>query len=218
MTARRSADSVEHGETRSVRVVLAEEIDMFRTALVSLLSKEKDLEVVADVRGGPTVVISLTSRHRPDVTVVAVDEEDTAGLATVRALREGRAKRRVVALTVGWPAGLVSRLMVTGVSGLIDREHADVPADARDVDGGRRRHGARPWPGRHAGLGPRHPVHIPERDVSQMATKGAGGPEIAKMLSLPSGTARNCLPNVMNKIGVRNRVGAIRSAKEAGRF
>ena len=218
MTARRFADSVEHGETRSVRVVLAEEIDMFRTALVSLLSKEKDIEVVADVRDDPKVVISLASRHRPDVTVVAVNEEDTAEPATVRALREGRAKRRVVALTVGWPAGLVGRLMVTGVSGLIDRERAGVPADARGVGGGRRRHGARRWPGRHAGLGPRQPVHIPERDVSQMAAKGASGPEIAKVLWLSSGTVRHCPPRVMNKIGVRNRVDAIRSAKEAGWF
>lgn len=80
--ARRSNDFVEHGRTHSVRVLLAEQTEMSRTALVRLLSNE-DVDIVADLRCDPKVVISTVSRVQPDVTVV-----------TIRVPRGDRARRR----------------------------------------------------------------------------------------------------------------------------
>ena len=191
---------------------------MFRTALVSLLSEEEDFEVVADAKCDPEVVASLVSRLRPDVTVVAVDEEDAAGLTTMRALREGQADRRVVALTVGRPAGLVNRLMAAGVSGLIDKNaRASLLMDAIRVvaDGGTvLDEGVVAMP---ASVRP-NPFTPRERDVLRVVAKGASGPEIARALSLSPGTVRNHLSSVMNKTGARNRIDAIRIAKEARWF
>jgi two-component system response regulator DesR len=216
MTARRSTDSVEHGETRTIRVMLAEEIDMFRTALVSLLSKEKDIEVVAEVKCHPRAALALASRLRPDIAVVAADGADTQGPATVLRLREGRPECRVIALTVGRPVGLVNQMMAAGVAGLIDKNapaswllHAiRVVADGGTVvDEGL----ATALASARA-----NPFTRRERDVLQAAANGASGPEIAVLLSLSPGTVRNYLSNVMNKTGARNRIDSIRIAKEAG--
>lgn len=218
MAARRSGDSVEPGEARSVRVLLAEQIGMYRTALVSLLSKEEDIEVVADVECDPKVVVSATSRLRPDVAVVAVDEEDAAGLATIRALREGRRERRVVALTVGRPVELVNRLMGSGVSGLVDKntQASRLLHAIRVVAGG----GTDIDEDMVAARGPvrANPCTSRELDVLRVVAKGLSGPEIARELSLSLGTVRNYLSNVMNKTGARNRIEAIRITKEAGWF
>jgi two-component system response regulator DesR len=218
MTARRSEDSVGHGETRSIRVLLAEEVDMFRAALVSLLSKEVDIEVVADVKCDPKVVVSLASGVRPDVTVVAVDEGVAAGLATVRALREAQAECPVIALTVGRPAGLVHRLTAAGVSGVIDKSgQASLLMQAIRVVARGVTVVDEDVVAASASVGP-NPFTPRERDVLQVAAKGARGPEIARTLSLSPGTVRNYLSNVMTKTGARNRIDAIRIAKEAGWF
>jgi len=215
---RRSHDSVEHGETRSVRVLLVEEIELFRTALVSLLSKEGDIEVVADLKCDPEMVVSTASRVRPDVTVVAVDDGNTAGLATIRALREGEAEHRVVALTLGWPVGLVDRLITAGVCGLADKnaEALRLLRAIRVVAGG----GTALDEGLDAVLAAvrASPFTPRERDVLQVVAKGVSGPEIARALSLSPGTVRNYLSNVLTKTGARNRIDAIRIAKEAGWF
>jgi two-component system response regulator DesR len=198
-------------------VLLAEEFGMFRTALVTLLSKE-GIEVVADVKRDPKVVVALASRLRPDVAVVAADEEDTAGLATIRALREGQAEHQVVALTVGRSAGLVDRLLSAGVSGVIDKNAqafrllrairvaaAGGAEFAEDLVASPASSRATPFTRR-------------ERDVLRMAAEGASGPEIANVLSLSPGTVRNYLSSVMTKTGARSRIDAIRIAKGAGWF
>jgi two-component system response regulator DesR len=197
-------------------VLLAEEFGMFRTALVSMLSKEEGIEVVADVKCDPKTVVALASRLQPDVSVVAADEEDTAGLATIRALREGQAKRQVVALTLGRQAGLVDRLMAAGVSGVIDKNAqafrllrairvvaAGGTEFAESVVASSASARATPFTRR-------------ERDVLRVAAEGASGPEIAEVLSLSPGTVRNYLSSVMTKTGARSRIDAIRIAKEAG--
>ena len=218
MSARRSDGVAEHGEAGAVRVLLAERFGMYRTALVSLLSNEDGIEVVADVKCDPRGVASLASRLRPDVAVVAADEEDTAGLATIQALREGSRERRVVALTVGRPAKLMDRLLAAGVSGVIDKnaQAFQLLRAIRVVAAG-----GTEWP--RDLLAPptsvrANPLTRRERDVLQLAAEGARGPEIAEVLSLSPGTVRNYLSSVIAKTGARSRIDAIRIAKESGWF
>src|ERR671917_263699 len=81
MARRSSSDSVEL-EGRSIRVLLAEDMDLLRTALVSLLSEEEDMEVIADLKCNERAV-SVAVRLRPDVAVGSADLPETNGLTTV---------------------------------------------------------------------------------------------------------------------------------------
>ncbi|GAA3234019.1 hypothetical protein GCM10020256_50580 [Streptomyces thermocoprophilus] len=49
-----------------------------------------------------------------------------------------------------------------------------------------------------------------------MAAEGAEAPEIAGQLHLSTGTVRNYLTTVVTKLNARNRVDAIRIARESG--
>jgi two-component system, NarL family, response regulator DesR len=199
----------------TVRVLLAEDMDLLRTALVSLLSDEEDLEVVADLACDRDVVPAAL-RSRPDVAVVATDRPDTRGLYVVAELRRQLPECRVVALTVTHPPGLLRRLLAAGVHGLIGK---NAPADRllatiRDV--------ARGGTMIDAGLviaaldADPSPFTPREAHVLQLAAGGASGPEIARRLSLAPGTVRNYLSNAMVKTGARNRIDAIRIATESG--
>jgi len=215
MTRQGSKDTLEQEDGRSIRVLLAEDMDLLRTALVSLLDDEEDIEVIADLKCDQQAV-SVALRLRPDVAVIAADMPEHNGLTTVHELRKKLPECQIVALTVTRPAGLLKRLLAADVSGLIDK---NAPATRllhaiRNVaDGGTVIDANLVVAALSAGSNPFTPREL---TVLRLAAEGASGPEIAKQLSLSPGTVRNYLSNAMNKTGARTRIDAIRIATESG--
>ncbi|WP_184813963.1 response regulator transcription factor [Actinophytocola algeriensis] len=215
MARRSSGDSEAQDEGRSIRVLLAEDMDLLRTALVSLLSVEEDIEVIADLKCNERAV-SVAVRLRPDVAVVSADLPENKGLTTVHELRKRLPECQIVALTVKRPVGLLKRLLAADVSGLIDKNApaARLLHAIRGVaQGGTVIDANLVIAALSAG---RNPFTPRELSVLQLAAEGASGPEIAKQLSLSPGTVRNYLSNAMNKTGARTRIDAIRIATESG--
>lgn len=215
MARRSSGDSEMQEEGRSIRVLLAEDMDLLRTALVSLLSVEEDIEVIADLKCNEKAV-SVAVRLRPDVAVVSADLPENKGLTTVHELRKRLPECQIVALTVKRPVGLLKRLLAADVSGLIDKNApaARLLHAIRGVaQGGTVIDANLVIAALSAG---RNPFTPRELSVLQLAAEGASGPEIAKQLSLSPGTVRNYLSNAMNKTGARTRIDAIRIATESG--
>lgn len=215
MAGSRSGEPVGNGEGRSIRVLLAEDMDLLRTALVSLLSDEEDIEVIADLKCDQKVV-SVAMRLRPDVAVVSADMAENHGLSTVRELRKRLPECQIVALTLKRPPGLLKRLLAADVSGLIDKNApaARLLHAIRGVaDGGTFIDANLVIAALSAGSNPFTPREL---HVLRLAAEGASGPEIAKQLSLSPGTVRNYLSNAMNKTGARTRIDAIRIATESG--
>lgn len=215
MARRRPDDSAEMDERRSIRVLLAEDMDLLRTALVSMLSDEEDIEVIADLKCDEKVV-SVAVRLRPDVAVVSADLPAEHGLSTVHELRKRLPECQIVALTVKRPVGLLKRLLAADVSGLIDK---NAPATRllhaiRNVaEGGTVIDANLVVAALSAGSNPFTPREL---HVLRLAADGLSGPEIAKQLSLSPGTVRNYLSNAMNKTSARTRIDAIRIATESG--
>jgi two-component system response regulator DesR len=61
-----------------------------------------------------------------------------------------------------------------------------------------------------------NPLSARELEVLRGAAQGADPAEIATVLHLSVGTVRNYLTNIVTKMNARNRVDAIRAAREAG--
>jgi two-component system, NarL family, response regulator DesR len=201
--------------TRSIKVLLAEDMDLLRTGLVSLLSEEEDIEVVADVKCDQKVV-SVALKLRPDVVVVAADLPDSGAVCTVAELRRRLPECQIVALTVTRPPGVVRQLIAAEVHGLIDKNApaTRLLAAIRGVASGHTMIDANLVVAALAA--DRNPFTPREAHVLKLAAGGASGPEIARRLSLAPGTVRNYLSNVMNKTGARTRIDAIRIATESG--
>jgi two-component system response regulator DesR len=206
---------LERTETRSIRVLLAEDMDLLRTALVSLLSEEEDMEVIADLKCYRKVA-SVALELRPDVAVVAADLPHMRGLHAVAELRRQLPECQIVALTVTRPPGLLRRLLTADVQGLIDKNApaARLLAAIRGVAGGGTMIDANLVVAALAA--DPNPFTPREAHVLKLAAHGASGPEIARTLSLSPGTVRNYLSNAMTKTGARTRIDAIRIATESG--
>src|SRR5437660_7392840 len=112
------------GEMSMIRVLLAEDQAMVRGALAALLSREKDIEVVAEVARGDAVV-EAAGASLPDVALLDIEMPGGDGLATAQALRAARLSCRVVILTTFGRPGYLRRAMEGGAAGFLLK---DAPA------------------------------------------------------------------------------------------
>ena len=89
-----------------IRVMVAEDMQILRDTLVSLLSLEEDIEVVAEVANGDEIIPAAIA-GRPDVAVVDIDMPGTDGLTAAARLHKECPDCRVLILTVlGQPGNL----------------------------------------------------------------------------------------------------------------
>ncbi|MER5704792.1 response regulator transcription factor [Micromonospora sp. NPDC002296] len=199
----------------AIRLLLAEDMHMIRGALVALLELEGDLEVVAQLDRGDHIVETAV-RLEPDVALIDVNLPGVNGLTAAAELRTVVPSCAVLMLTALHSPAVIRRAMEAQVSGFLLKD--DLPADLvraiRLAAAGQRvinpDLAAAAWMGEPVSLTRR------ELDVLQLAANGAGPSQIAEELHLSAGTVRNYLTVIVHKLNARNRLDAVRIARDAG--
>jgi two-component system response regulator DesR len=198
-----------------IRVLIAEDMHMIRGALVALLSLEDDVEVVAELERGDLIVQTALETH-PDVAVVDIDLPGLDGLTAAEQLHQRLPECRTLVLTGLSQPGNLLRALKVHVRGFIVK---DAPAETL-ADGVRRvARGERvidPELVAAALEAGSSPLTAREADVLREASSGVPTDQIAARLSLSPATVRNYLSNAISKVGGRNRIDAIRIARDAG--
>lgn len=201
----------EIGEHLVIGVVIVEEMGLLRSALSAVLSSESDVEVLAEVDSVERVT------GRPDVIVVDLDlaaaKDALTAVARVRVRLPGAA---VLAMSARWSADLLLRAVEAEVLGFVSKDLSPdrfvrlvrlIARGERVID---------PRVAAAAFNPPTNPLTERERDVLRAAAEGLPPKEIATRLHLAHGTVRNRLSDIMRKTGARNRLEAIRVAREKG--
>lgn len=198
-----------------IRVLIAEDMHVIRAALVALLSLEKDMEVVAQLDRGDQITEAALRTH-PDVAVLDIDLPGLDGLSAAETLHNEMPECKILVLTGFGQPGNLLRAMKAHVRGFVVK---DAPAETL-VNGIRRvNRGERvidPELVATAMETGSTPLTVRETDVLRAASDGISTEEIGKRLSLSPTTVRNYLSNAINKVGGRNRIDAIRIARDAG--
>ena len=198
-----------------IRVLLAEDQLMFRTAVRRLLELEGDIEVVAEVGRGDEVVPAALSA-RPDVAVVDIEMPARDGITAASELRRSLPTCRTLILTMYGRPGFVQRAMAGGVSGFVLK---DAPAEALAAAIRRCAAGEdvvdASLAARALRAGP-SPLSPRDRDILAACGEGLSSGEIAGRLWLSEGTVRNKVSEVLGKLGARNRAEAVQIARENG--
>ena len=199
----------------TIRLLLADDQELVRSALCALLDLEEDFEIVASVGRGDEVT-DAAKEHRPDVALLDIEMPGLDGLAAAAVLRDQLPSCRVVILTTFGRSGYLRRAMEAGAVGFVVKDApAEVLAAAiRRVVAGERvvdpQLAAATLATGDSPLTPR------ERDVLSVARSGATVAEIAATLYLSEGTVRNYLSAAIAKTSARNRLDALRVADERG--
>ena len=198
-----------------IRVLLAEDQAMVRGALSALLSREKDIEVVAEVARGDEVVTAALATQ-PDVALLDIEMPGSDGLAAAQALQRALPTCRSVILTTFGRSGYLRRAMESGAVGFLLK---DAPASELAIALRRVMKGERvvdPDLALAALSEGTNPLTNREREVLAASLLGASLAEIAVRLVLSRGTVRNHLSTAMQKLGAHNRMEAARCAEQKG--
>ncbi|MHB8245640.1 MAG: response regulator transcription factor [Acidimicrobiales bacterium] len=198
-----------------IRLLLAEDQVMMREALATLLSLQPDIEVVAQVSSGATVVEAARA-SAPDVALLDIEMPGGDGLTAAAELRRELPAIKVMILTAFGRPGFLRRAMESGAAGYLlkDRPAGELAAAIRRVLAGETI--VDPELALAALSSGANPLTARELDVLSAARDHATVADIAAALHLSAGTVKNHLSVAIGKLGARNRAEAVRIAQEQG--
>ncbi|MFE3653576.1 MULTISPECIES: response regulator transcription factor [unclassified Streptomyces] len=212
-----------------IRIVLADDERMVRTALRAILGAEADMEVVGEAADGAAAV-PLVRDLRPDVVLMDVRMPGIDGIrATERILAGSADPPRVLVVTTFENDAYVYDALRAGASGfLLKRARADELVQAVRLVA---RSDSLLFPAAVRALAARHAGEraaaetaralrdrLSEREgaVLRLMTAGLTNAEIAERLGVGPATVKTHVAGVLAKLGVRDRTQAVIAAYECG--
>ncbi len=197
-----------------IRVLFADDEDMIRTALATLLDLEEDIEVVASVGDGKRAV-AAAAELKPDVCLLDLEMPGHDGVEAAERIA-GKVAAKTVIVTRHARPGVLRRAMAAGVAGFVSKSTpaSELAEVIRAVAAGKRH--VDPDIAASALSAERTPLTDRELDVLRVGRDAATVQDIADALHLAPGTVRNYLSQAMRKLGVATRREASDLAWEEG--
>ena len=107
----------------SIRILLADNHQIIRGGLRSILEKEFDLEIVAEAKHGRPA-ISLARQTLPDVAIVDISMPGLKGADAIRQLIAAAPDIKVIALSLYSDKRYATRMLSAGASGYLPKDCA----------------------------------------------------------------------------------------------
>lgn len=197
-----------------IKIVIAEDQRMLLGALGSLLSLEDDMEIVGKASNGEEA-IKLVRQLKPDICLMDIEMPEKTGLEAAEEMKGFDCN--VMILTTFARTGYFQRALKAGVKGYLlkDSPSEELAKSIRDVNSGRRVYAPELMDDMYAGD---NPLTDRELEVLELVADGRNTKEIAEELSIKTGTVRNYISTILDKLDVKNRIEAITHFKEKGWF
>ncbi len=199
----------------TIRVLLAEDEELIREALVVLLDRESDIEVVATAADGRRA-IDRALAHRPDVAVVDLQMPVVDGIGVVTELGRLLPTCAGVILTGHGRPHVLRRALTSGARGFLAK---GAPGTAL-ADVVRRVHQGQRYvdPILAADALTTPPSPLTPREAEVLAAAGEDRPirDVARAVFLSPGTVRNHLTAITQKLEAVSRAEAHRIARDNG--
>jgi len=198
-----------------IRVLIADDENLVRSALAQMLDLEDDIEVVAEAADGAAALASARATS-PDVAVLDLQMPGRDGIEVARALAEEVPGCASMVVTSHGRPGLLQRALKVGVAAFLPKTtSAETLARVVRIVHGSGRY-VDPELAAEAMAAGDSPLTPREADVLEAAEGGAPVEAIAREVSLSQRTVRNYLSSASAKLGVGNRHEAIARARQMG--
>jgi len=211
-------------EATKIRILLADDHAVVRHGLRLTLEAEPDLEVVAEASDGAQA-IEAALREEIDLAILDISMPRLTGIQVTRQLAEQRPDLRVLILSMHDNEQFFFEALRAGASGYVLKSaaHEDLVAACRATMRGE------PflYPRGVAALVREHlqqgrdallpdPLSARESEVVKLIAEGMTSREIGALLSISDKTVERHRANVLEKLGLRDRVALTRYAIRRG--
>ncbi|OZC55226.1 response regulator transcription factor [Rhodococcoides fascians] len=198
-----------------IRVLLADDENLIRSALATMLSLEDDIDIVAQSDSGEAAV-TAAQQHSPDIAVLDLQMGGIDGIEAAGLIADAVPTCAAIIVTSHGRPGYLKKALEAGVRGFLPKttSAATLAEVVRTVhSGGRYVDPSLAAEAIGAGDSPLTPR---EADVLEFAADGATIAEIASRAHLSQGTTRNYLSSAAAKLGAANRHEASAVARRHG--
>ncbi|MEJ6490307.1 response regulator transcription factor [Leucobacter sp. USCH14] len=201
--------------TGTIRLLIADDEQLIRSALEALLELEPDIDVVTGADDGAAAA-ALAIELQPDVCLLDLEMPGTDGIEAAKLIADGAPDARVIIVTRHARPGVLRRALAAKVAGFVPKSTpaGELAQVVRDVAAGRRY--VDPEIAAAALTAEQCPLTDRELDVLRASREHSNVREIAHALFLSPGTVRNYLSAAMTKLGMSNRHDAAEHAWQQG--
>jgi len=207
--------------TRRVRIVLADDHQMFRDALRRLLDAEPDLVVVGEAADGEEAV-ALTLQYEPDILLLDVAMPHSNGMEVLQHIAAASKTTRIIMVTGAVEESDLRQALRLGARGFVLKESGAMQLleSIRVVYGGEYFVGRECMAdlvsavrSRDVAIDGRIPrqkadfgLTARERQIVSAVVNAYQNKEIAEKFAISEKTVKHHLTNIFNKVGVSNRL------------
>lgn len=205
----------------AVRVLIADDHEMFRQGLRVLL-EEEGFQFVAEASDGREAV-RLCEQHRPEVAILDISMPLLNGIFAAREIIKANPRTKVVLLTQHTEDRMVLESLRAGVTGYVlkTRATSELVHALRAVCRGEMyltqsisRTVVQAFLMKDSL--PERPLSDRERQVLQLVAEGKTTKEIASLLGISVNTAESHRTNMMEKLDIHDTAGLVRYALRNG--
>jgi len=204
----------DRGYDMSIKVLLADDHQIFRDGLRALIDREDGMEVVAEAENGRQAV-KLAQAHAPNVIIMDVSMPDMNGIEATRKITSVTPNAKLIALSMHSDRRYVLGMLEAGAAGYLlkDCTFEELAGAIRNVAQGNTylspkiadvvvkgylSKGARSSPDGQSLLTAR------EREILQLIAEGLSTKEISTHICLSVKTVETHRRNIMEKLNIRS--------------
>jgi two-component system response regulator NreC len=213
-----ATDASPQAETDEIRIVLADDHAVVRSALRMLLDAEPGMEVVAEA-GDVEGAIRYLRGHRPEILILDLNMPGRASLEALPDITEASPETQIVVLTMQSEPAFAREAMQAGVLGYILKEAADTELVKAVRLAAQGRTYLQPDLGaRLAAEPPDAPDDLSERELEilRFIALGHTNGEIAEQLLISVRTVESHRSHIQQKLHLSKRSELVRYALERG--
>jgi DNA-binding NarL/FixJ family response regulator len=212
----------------TIRVLVADDQSMVRAGFRMLLSREQEIDVVAEASNGLEAV-AAAARFKPTVILMDIRMPELDGLQATRRILAADDTARILILTTFDFDQYVYEALRAGASGFLlkDDPPEQLLAAIRIVAGGDAllspavtKRVIRQFARIRQSSPPREVGELTERelDVFRLVARGYSNAEISRELYISDTTVKTHITHILQKLNLRDRVQAVVLAYETGLF
>ncbi len=192
-----------------MKLLVAEDQSMLRDAMCQLLLMEESVSTI-DQAGNGEEAIAILSNKAIDVAILDVEMLILSGLDVLEWVRKYQ-NVKVIIVTTFKRSGYFQRAIRSNVDAYVlkDRSVADLMKTIQKVLSGGKEYSPELMENVIS-----NPLSEQEIKILSLIAQGKTSKEIACTLFLSNGTVRNYTSNIFDKLGVNNRLEALKIARE----